>query len=283
MSGTSLIAAILAGMQRILVTGGAGYLGRALVHAAAGRGIDVVATWHTTRAADVRARWIRLDVTHREAVREAAAEARPDVVVHTAYAPGGDALRPVSVDGAVHVATAAREIGARLVHLSTDVVFDGAKEGAYTEADEARPVTDYGRAKLDAERLVVAADPSALVARTSLLWGGAEPGPQERLVLGALDGADVTFFTDELRCPVRVDDLAEALLDLAPLDAAGPLHVAGADVVSRAELAARIALVHRCDPSRVRTGPSPGGDRPRNCALDSSRAFALLGRELPGP
>jgi dTDP-4-dehydrorhamnose reductase len=192
-------------------------------------------------------------------------------------------LRPVSVDGAANVVAAARQAGARLVHLSTDVVFDGEKAGPYGEGDDARPVTAYGRAKLDAEHLVAAADPAALLVRTSLLYGGADPGPQERLVAQAVEGADVTFFTDEIRCPVRVGDLAHALLDLAGLDVAGLLHVAGGEVVSRADLARRLARTLGHDAAALRTGPSPAGDRPRNCALDSSRAFTLLGRELAGP
>ena len=85
----------------------------------------------------------------------------------------------------------------------------------------------------------------------------------------------MTFFTNEIRSPIQVTDLAQALLELAELDVAGPLHVAGADDVSRAEFAELIAG------APVRTGRAPE-TRPLDCSLDSSRAQALLRTRLRG-
>jgi dTDP-4-dehydrorhamnose reductase len=193
---------------------------------------------------------------------------KPDVVVHTAYVQE-DAR--VNVEGAENVALAAAAAGARLVHLSTDVVFDGRKGAPYVEDDPLSPVTDYGRAKAEAERRVAAAHRTALIVRTSLLYGGAEPSRHE---LAAHD-PELTFFTNEIRSPVHVTDLAHALLELLELDISGPLHVAGADPVSRAEFAELI----RGAP--VRSAPAPE-TRPLNCPLDSSRAQALLTTRLRG-
>ena len=95
----------------------------------------------------------------------------------------------MNVDGSHHVARAAAEVGARLVHVSTDLVFDGALGRPYTEDDEPRPVIDYGRQKLAAEEIVRAVLPGALIVRTSLIYGGAEPSRHERLVLEAADGS----------------------------------------------------------------------------------------------
>ena len=269
-------------MRRLLVTGSAGYLGRELVRLAARRGLDVVGTWHRTPGPDGGG--VQLDVRDEARVAEVVADASPDVVVHTAYS-GRDDLLDVNVRGSAAVARAATAVGARLVHLSTDVVFGGKKRSPYVEDDEPRPITEYGRAKRAAEVEVLSIDPAAVAVRTSLLYGGAEGpvGPQERLVTDALGGADITFFTDELRCPVRVTDLAEAVLDLAALDVAGPLHVAGASAVSRYDFACSLARSMGRSPEGLRGAPSPGDDRPRHVVLDSSRAFALLGRELPGP
>lgn len=185
----------------------------------------------------------------------------PGVVVHTAYVMG-DA--ETNVRGAHNVAVAAHRVGARLVHLSTDLVFDGEHGAPYSEDDEPRPVLEYGRQKLEAERLVHAAHPDALVVRTSLLLGPPD-GPQEALARRD----DVVFHTDEIRSPLRVRDLAADLLTLARLDVTGVLHVAGPEAVSRHALA-----------ERLRGGPAPGRPTPpgraRNVALDSSRARALL-------
>ena len=186
-----------------------------------------------------------------------------DVVIHTAYV---QADPDMIVRSTRNVAQAAARAGARLIHLSTDLVFDGERGAPYREEDEARPVSAYGQAKLEAEGLV-----DGLVVRTSLLYGKAEPGPQERLALDP--GA--TFYEDEIRCPTRVDELASALLELTAMELKGVLHVAGPEALSRLEFARRLGAV---DP---RGEPAPPG-RARNVALDSSRAASLLAAGLTG-
>ena len=210
----------------------------------------------------------RVEVRDAAAVAELFERVRPDVVVHTAYRQDDDA---VNTDGSANVARAAAAVGARLVHLSTDVVFDGRKGSPYVEDDPLTPVTGYGRAKAEAERRVRAAHPEALLVRTSLLYGGARPSKHE---LAAHDPG-FTFFTNEIRSPVHVTDLAEALLELTELDVDGPLHVAGAEAVSRAELAELI-----CG-APVRSAPAPE-TRPLDCSLDSSLARSLLRTRLRG-
>jgi dTDP-4-dehydrorhamnose reductase len=154
------------------------------------------------------------------------------------------------------------------------VVFDGEKGAPYVEEDEPTPLTEYGRAKADAERAVLAAHPEALVVRTSLLYGGAEPGPQERLAADP----DASFFTDEFRCPIQVGDLAAALLELVAGDRTGVLHVAGADRLSRASFAALLAGA----PVRTASIAESGLVRPRDCLLAIDRARALLRTPLRG-
>lgn len=210
----------------------------------------------------------RIDVLDGKAVRALLERVRPDVVIHTAYRQD-DAT--VITAGSANIARAAAAVGARLVHLSTDVVFDGRKGAPYVEEDPVSPVSDYGRAKADAEQRVAAAHPAALLVRTSLLYGGADPSKHE---LAARDEAS-TFFTNEIRSPVQVTDLAHALLELAELEVAGPLHVAGADDVSRAELAELIRG------ASVRSAPAPE-TRPLDCSLDSSRARGLIRTRLRG-
>jgi dTDP-4-dehydrorhamnose reductase len=245
----------------LLVTGGSGYLGRELLRRRPGA------------VGASRSAGLRLDVRDAAAVGAAIAGLKPAAVIHTAYRQDD---RATTLDGAVNVARAAARVGARLIHLSSDLVFDGESEDPYTEEDDPRPLTAYGRAKADAEPAVREAHPDALVVRTSLLYGGAEPGVQERL---AADPASA-FFTDELRSPVHVGDLAAALLELVAIERAGILHIAGADVLSRYELARLLAP----DPERVRpmTIAESALARPRNCALSSARAAALLRTRLRG-
>jgi dTDP-4-dehydrorhamnose reductase len=207
------------------------------------------------------------------AVRSVLARLRPDAVIHTAYRQDGPGAREITVAGAENVARAARAVGARLVHLSTDVVFDGRKGAPYVEDDPPSPVTRYGRDKAEAEELVLAAHPDALVVRTSLIYGG--PGETASKHELAVRDPGATFYEDEIRCPVQVGDLAAALLELAAGDLAGPLHVAGPDALSRAELAELVTG------GPVDRGPAPP-DRPLDCSLDSSRARSLLATELRG-
>lgn len=241
--------------MRLHVTGASGFLGRELLRLSPG------------------ATGERIDVCDADAVAAFLRRTRPDVVIHAAYRQHGPTAWQVNVDGAEHVARAAAAARARLVHLSTDVVFDGRKGAPYTESDVPSPCTDYGRSKAEAERRVAAACSHALIVRTSLIIGGPGHEPSQHELL-SLD-PEATSYEDELRSPVQVTDLARALLELAVLDVSGPLHVAGADHVSRADLAELVAG------RPVRRSPAPPG-RPLDCRLDSSRAQNVLRTRLRG-
>jgi dTDP-4-dehydrorhamnose reductase len=252
-------------MQRLLVTGGCGYLGRELVRRAPERGWDVRATWFE-RPPDGAAEWVQADLRHTEAAWRAVDGM--DAVIHTAYRQGAGEWE-VNVEGSAAVAEAAR--GLRLVHLSSDVVFDGAR-GRYREHDVPAPVNAYGRSKAEAERLVDELHGQATIVRTSLIYGGAEPGPQERL---ASEGT--RFFVDEIRSPVQVGDLAEALLEVVALELPGPLHLGGADDLSRFDFAVLLGA----DPERIEAAQTKP-DRAPDVSLDSSRAAGLLRTRLRG-
>jgi dTDP-4-dehydrorhamnose reductase len=261
---------------RLLVTGGSGYLGGELLRRA-----PAVGTWLTREPRD-GGDWVRLDVRDSAAVRRELERLRPAAVIHTAYRQDD---RESTFDGATTVAEAAAAVEARLVHVSSDVIFDGTKSSPYTEDDPPSPITDYGRAKAEAEGAVRAAHPGALVVRTSLIYGGPEPSRHERVACEAAAGhGDTTFFEDELRSPVLVEDLAGALLELAGRGEAGILHVAGSDTVSRYEFAVLLAQAHGLSGERIPRSrvAASGLVRPANCALDSSRAQTLLHTRLRG-
>jgi dTDP-4-dehydrorhamnose reductase len=157
---------------------------------------------------------------------------RPAVLVNAAFQQDDWAT---TADGAANVAAAAVSVGARLVHLSSDAVFSGLAD-RYDETCLPDPIVPYGAAKAAAETAVKGLDPGAVIVRTSLIIGNGS-SVHERYVHGLASGAlSGVLFTDDVRCPVHVEDLAAALLELAGSSYTGVHHVAGPDAVSRHEL-----------------------------------------------
>jgi dTDP-4-dehydrorhamnose reductase len=220
-----------------------------------------------------------LDIRDGRAVAGLLADIRPEVVIHTAFDMSAPpAMQSVIVDGTRHVASAAEDIGAYLLHMSTDVLFDG-EEGPYTEDRAPSPITPYGRAKAAAERTIVSLCPQASIVRTSLIYGFEPPDPR---TLWAVDSVrqcrPITLFTDELRCPIWVEQLAAALLEIASKEYPGVWHLAGSQPLSRYDLGERLTRFHGLDPAHITAGLSrdSGLIRPRDCRLDISRAQAEL-------
>jgi len=270
---------------RVFVTGGSGYLGSALLRLGSGRPWVLGASYWSRSPGRPGVAWVRLDVRAAAAVEQALAGFRPDVVIHTAYSKASsEALEAITVQGTAHVARACKAVGARLIHLSTDQLFDG-ENPPYAESALPNPLTEYGQAKLRAEHRVQEILPRATIVRTSLIWGLNPVDATSQMVLEIADGKrGGGLFSDEYRSFVYVEDLALALCELVGLDHQGPLHLGGAEVLSRLEFGRLIAPFHGRDPAKLpaqRRADFPG-PRPGNCALDSSLAQSLLQTRLRG-
>lgn len=225
-----------------------------------------------------------LDLRHLDSVMRQVREWKPHAIVHAAYRRDE---RASVVDASRHIAAAASAVGARLVHVSTDALFAG-RDDPYVEEDAPDPVHDYGSWKAAAEAEVRTHAPGSVVVRTSLICGDGSKrlSMHEQAVKDAITGArPMTFFTDEYRSPVRVDDLAAALIDLADrTDVSGILHLGGSTAFSRADLARHIAEHHRWGVTGLHfsTIAESGLDRPARVVLDSSWA-ASNGIGVRGP
>jgi dTDP-4-dehydrorhamnose reductase len=247
----------------LLVVGGTGLLGREVVEQARRSGVRVAATFHRNAPAAGDVEWHALDIRHRDAVAALVGCLGPAVVVNAAYQQADWAT---TADGAMHVAAAAAAAGARLVHVSSDAVFSG-RSGRYDETAPPVPGTPYGAAKAAAETAVRGLDPRAVIARTSLIVGERPARPQ------------TVYFTDDIRCPVHVGDLASGLLELAASSHRGVHHLAGADAISRYELA--VLLAGRDAASirpglRARSGLPGAPDVRLDCAMSQARLATRL-------
>lgn len=263
--------------RRILITGGSGHLGSRTAERAAAAGFSVVGTHFSAPAP---AAGERLDVRDRAAVRELVERVHPDVVIHTAA--GRDDWH-VMADGAAHVAAASSAAGARLIHVSSDALFSG-RNVEYDETATPDPIYSYGAAKAAAETAVRAIDPYAAVVRTSLILGDGY-GQHEKLTRDLIAGhVDGVLFTDMIRKPVHVLDLADALLELAVNNYAGILNVAGCDPISRYDLGVLMARREGLDPARIPAGTiaESGSRLPTDVRLCTDRATSLLDVRLRG-
>lgn len=263
--------------MRVLVTGSSGYLGTALLRLIpmAHPEWDLHITLHSIEPSDMPNAH-HLEVRDPESVARVMKTVQPEVVFHTAgLAPGEPRdMYETNADGSGFVAREAAKYNARLIHLSTDVIFDG-KRGNYSEDDPPHPITPYGLSKADAEKNVLESGANAVLVRTSLIYGFRPLDPTTRSILR---GEIPKLFTDEVRCPMWVDNLCDALFELAENDYRGILNVAGAQAINRYDFGLKLMRVLNADASHLIPALSAQHNavRPLNCTLDISRATKLL-------
>lgn len=265
----------------LLIIGAGGFLGGELARQATASGHAVAGTFVRNPGRLYGVKWLPLDVRDGREIDSVLDASHPRMVINTASRRADWAT---TAEGAIRVATAAARRGARLVHVSSDAVFSGAQVH-YDEAAAPDPITPYGAAKAAAETAIRLLAPAAVIVRTSLIIGdgGSE---HEKLVHQLSDGRrDGALFTDDVRCPVHVSDLAAAILELASSDRAGIHHIAGRDAVSRHELGLLIARRDGLAPStlparrRADTAAAPG---PLDVRLDCSATQGILRTRVRG-
>jgi dTDP-4-dehydrorhamnose reductase len=264
--------------DRIVITGAAGQLGRCLAELATSQGRDVLAL--------TSSEWDITDPAAAERIVRGG-----DVVINCAAYTNVDGAESdedracaVNAAGPEHIARACARVGARLIHVSTDYVFngdfDGAKPHPYEPGDETHPQGVYGRTKFAGERAVLAALPEAsngIVVRTAWVYTGGA-GKDFVAVMRRLAAGDgpVDVVDDQVGSPTYVADLAGALLQVVDDRVPGPiLHAANAGEVSRFEQARAVFEECGADPARVR--PVSSAENPRPAPRPSYSA--LSGRQ----
>ncbi len=265
--------------MRILLTGAGGQLGTDVVHAAAGRPeVDLTAL-----------RRDQLDVTDRLGVNELFQAADPDVVIHAAAHTAvdlcesdEDAAMAINDSGTAHVVESAARVGARVIYVSTDYVFDGSKTSPYVETDEPNPASVYGRSKLAGEGHIGS---DGLVVRTSWVCGANGSNMVKTILRAAENHPTLTFVDDQIGKPTFTADLADTLLDLAGRSDTGVMHVTNERAVSWYGFCREVLESAGLDPERVTAcsteelQPPRPAPRPANSVLANTR-FGPLGLPL---
>ena len=267
-------------MTRLLITGGSSYLGQHLVPFALEK-FDVTYTYFQNDPLQLT-QGVKLDLRDETAVLHLVQQTKPDIILHLAGSNRGADMENVIRLGTQAVVTAASQLQARLIHLSTDSIFKG-NAAPYSEDAPPNPVNAYGHAKADAEAMVQQSANHAIV-RTSLIYGLHIMDWGTNWMSQALaDGQSVTLFSNQIRNPVWADSLCHACLELCTHTFTGIINVAGHQVMTRAEFALKMFDWWQIQPRESLTiAPSHGNQWPLNCELELALVTAVLNTPLPG-
>lgn len=276
--------------KRVLVAGAGGQVGRELMGLPAPADLALTGLYREA-----------LDICHADAVHAAFDQHRPDIVVnlaaYTAVDKAEDEPLPAFAanrDGPAMLAQACRRRGIPLLHVSTDYVFDGQKQGAWREDDPIGPIGVYARSKAEGEQLLRDALDEHVILRTSWVFG-AQGNNFVRTMLGRIGrNAELRVVDDQRGCPTAAADLARALMTIArrlledPARVAGTYHFANAGPTTWFRFAQAIfarAKAHGLDVPRVVPIPTSGyptkATRPANSELDCAKVVATFGVARP--
>ena len=278
--------------MRILITGASGLLGVNLALEAA-KAHTVFGQVNSRRLNTSAFQVIQSDLLAPQAVQRLLEQTQPEWIIHCAAQANVDACEAdpaqahqlnteIPAQLAVHVARG----GARLLHVSTDAVFDG-RAGSYTEQDQPNPLSVYARTKLEGEQAVAAADPQAIIARVNL-FGWSMIGTRslaEFFFYNLQAKKRVMGFTDVFFCPLLANDLAGIFLKMFEKGLSGLYHVVSHDCMSKYDFGVAIARKFDLDeglitPTSVANAPLKAARSP-NLTLCTDKLSTALGESLP--
>ena len=281
-------------MNRLLVTGGSGLLGSNVAFLASTR-FDTLITHNDHPVTIPNCKGVKMDLRDPRSIASVVSGFRPQVIVHTA------ALLPaklceenpaladeIHVKGVTSLCEAAKEADAKLIHISTDWIFDGLKN-RYREEDEANPINEYGRTKLKGEKMVESSGLSACIIRSSLYGWNLRLNKfcYPEMVLDKLEKKErFQAPDDQFFAPILVTLLAEAIFEIYARDISGILNVTGSEACSRYHFCQTVAEVFGLSrdlilPVRI-TPEYFGVPIPKHQSLDVGKAQRLLKTKLPG-
>lgn len=264
----------------LLVTGASGLLGSKTVNCAK-RNFTVIPTYSTK---PLHSESLKLDVANLPEVLTIFQKFKPNIVVHAASETNVDKCEiekehawKVNVEGAKNIAFACNEIGAKLVYISTDYVFDGLKS-YYSEEDKPNPINYYGFTKFEGEKQVIQHCQDYIILRTSVLYGW-HPWKQNFVtwVINQLkQNKEISVVQDHFNTPTLADNLAEMSIEALQRDLHGLYHASGSERISRYDFAVQIAKTFNLDanlikPIKMSQLASWVAKRPKDSSLNTDK------------
>jgi dTDP-4-dehydrorhamnose reductase len=277
--------------KRVLITGANGLLGQQLIKAFRDHyDVHALGLQAEPRWRDESFHYHQGDITERQQLRALVQELVPKFIINAAAftdVDGSETQREacwrVNVTGVENLVYAAQKVDSRLIHVSTDYVFDG-KNGPYREEDRPNPLGFYARSKLAGENALIKSKANYAIARTMVLYGtGHEIRPNfvTWLLQQLRNGKSVRIVDDQFGNPTLARELASALRALAESGRNGIYHISGSEVIDRYHFAVKIAEVFDLDAGLIQ--PIKTGDfkqaspRPLRSGFDISKAVRELG------
>jgi dTDP-4-dehydrorhamnose reductase len=201
-----------------------------------------------------------MDITKKEEVKDAVKKYLPDIIINTAAYTNVDGCETdrelswkVNVDAVKHFIIASRVNSAKIIHISTDYVFDG-KAGNYSESSKPNPLSYYGKSKLAAENALITSGIDFAIVRTMIIYGSGKnlrPNFAIWLINMLTEKNTVRIVDDQFGMPTMVDDLGWALVKMVDLNKSGLYHICGSEYLSRYEFAVKLAEVYELNENLI--------------------------------
>ena len=281
--------------ERLLVTGGSGLLGSTAVQMAISD-FEVFATYNSHPRQISGCQFVALDIKDGQSVMSLFREVKPDLVIHAAALVNVDYCEDhpeeawaTNVEGTENVAIATKEVGAKMIYISTDSVFDG-KKGMYAEKDRPQPLNIYARAKLEGEARTQKWLPDSVIARTAFYGWGPPDSNKVNLAEWVVDslrqGKDLKMFADVFFSPIFVGNLVEVITEMYRKGVSGMYHVGGRERCSKYTFGRELAKAFGWEENHIRPSllakAGLKAPRPKDLSLNVTKVLEKMSTPLLG-
>lgn len=279
-------------MGKVLVTGGSGLLGSKIIEIFSK--FEIIATYNANSLDIDNVVAKSLDIRNEKEVFSLIKNFEPSFIIHTAALTNVDECEKypdkaweINVKGTENIAKSASQIGAKVVYISTDYVFDGTK-GLYTENDSPNPINYYGKTKLEGELKIKEFCENYAICRLSSLYGWNTTTKKLNFATWIVEklrkNEIAKLFTDQYTTPTFADNAARACMEIIERDKSGVYHIASKECMSRYEFGIKSAEIFRLNKSLIESINSENlnlpAKRPKRCCLDTNKAERELQTKL---